>query len=125
MPCGNRGQPASGGAPEQQKRGANVDSYFLECDTPRAGTFEPLRLVPRHKTVVLGLGSIKFPELESKDALKRRLDEAARFIDLDQLSLSPQCGFASTAPGNKIALAEQTAKLALVVATAREVWGDR
>jgi 5-methyltetrahydropteroyltriglutamate--homocysteine methyltransferase len=102
----------------------DVDSYFLEYDTPRAGTFEPLRLAPKHKTVVLGLVSSKFPELETKDALKRRIDEAARFIDLEQLSLSPQCGFASTAPGNKITPAEQTAKLRLVVETAREVWGD-
>lgn len=102
----------------------NVDSYFLEYDTPRAGTFEPLRLVPKHKTVVLGLVSTKFEELESKDALKRRIDEATRYIGLDQLSLSPQCGFASTAPGNKITLGMQEAKVRLVVEVAREVWGD-
>lgn len=101
----------------------NVDSYFLEYDTPRAGTFEPLRLVPKHKTVVLGLVSSKFPELESKDALKRRIDEASKFIDLDQLSISPQCGFASTAPGNRISVADQRAKLELVVEVAQEVWG--
>lgn len=101
----------------------NVDSYFLEYDTPRAGTFEPLRFVPRHKTVVLGLVSTKFEELETRDALKRRLDEAAKYIDLDQLSISPQCGFASTAPGNKITLGMQEAKLRLVVDVAREVWG--
>ncbi len=101
----------------------NVDSYFLEYDTPRAGTFEPLRLVPKHKTVVLGLVSSKFPELESKDALKRRIDEASKFIDLDQLSISPQCGFASTAPGNRISAADQRAKLKLVVEVAKEVWG--
>jgi 5-methyltetrahydropteroyltriglutamate--homocysteine methyltransferase len=101
----------------------NVDSYFLEYDTPRAGTFEPLRLVPKHKTVVLGLASSKFPELESKDALKRRIDEASKFIDLDQLSISPQCGFASTAPGNRISAADQRAKLKLVVEVAKEVWG--
>jgi 5-methyltetrahydropteroyltriglutamate--homocysteine methyltransferase len=101
----------------------DVDSYFLEYDTPRAGTFEPLRMVPKNKTVVLGLVSSKFPELESKDSLKRRIDEAARFIDLDQLSLSPQCGFASTAPGNRISAADQRAKLELVVEVAREVWG--
>jgi len=101
----------------------NVDSYFLEYDTPRAGTFEPLRLVPKHKTVVLGLVSSKFPELESKDALKRRIDEASRFIDLDQLSISPQCGFASTAPGNRISAADQRAKLKLVIEVAKEVWG--
>ncbi|HXZ87314.1 MAG TPA: 5-methyltetrahydropteroyltriglutamate--homocysteine S-methyltransferase [Candidatus Binataceae bacterium] len=101
----------------------DVDSYFLEYDTPRAGTFAPLRLVPKHKTVVLGLVSSKFPELESKDELKRRIDEAAKFIDLDQLSLSPQCGFASTAPGNRITVDQQRAKLRLVVETAKEVWG--
>jgi 5-methyltetrahydropteroyltriglutamate--homocysteine methyltransferase len=101
----------------------NVDSYFLEYDTPRAGTFEPLRLVPKHKSVVLGLLSSKFPELESKDTLRRRIDEASKFIDLDQLSLSPQCGFASTAPGNRISAADQRAKLSLVVETAKEVWG--
>jgi 5-methyltetrahydropteroyltriglutamate--homocysteine methyltransferase len=101
----------------------DVDSYFLEYDTPRAGTFEPLRLVPKNKTVVLGLVSSKFPELESKDSLKRRIDEAARFIGLDQLSISPQCGFASTAPGNRIAVADQRAKLQLVVEVAKEVWG--
>jgi 5-methyltetrahydropteroyltriglutamate--homocysteine methyltransferase len=101
----------------------DVDSYFLEFDTPRAGSFAPLRLVPKHKTVVLGLVSSKFPELETKDALKRRVDEAAKFIDLDQLSISPQCGFASTAPGNHIVVDQQQAKLRLVVETAREIWG--
>lgn len=101
----------------------DVDSYFLEYDTPRAGTFEPLRLVPKNKTVVLGLVSSKFPELESKETLKRRIDEAAKYIDLDQLSISPQCGFASTAPGNRITPETQRAKLRLVVDVAREVWG--
>jgi len=101
----------------------DVDSYFLEYDTPRAGTFEALRLVPKNKTVVLGLVSSKFPELESKDLLKRRIDEAAGFIELDQLSISPQCGFASTAPGNRISAADQRAKLELVVEVAKEVWG--
>lgn len=101
----------------------DVDSFFLEYDTPRAGTFEPLRFMPRHKTVVLGLVSSKFPELESKDALKSRIDQAAKFVDLDQLSLSPQCGFASTAPGNRITPVQQRAKLRLVVEVAREVWG--
>ncbi len=102
----------------------DVDSYFLEYDTPRAGTFEPLRLVPKDKTVVLGLVSSKFPELESKDSLKRRIDEASKFIGLDQLSISPQCGFASTAPGNRISAADQRAKLKLVVKVAGEVWGS-
>ncbi|MGH7781207.1 MAG: 5-methyltetrahydropteroyltriglutamate--homocysteine S-methyltransferase [Candidatus Binataceae bacterium] len=101
----------------------NVDSYFLEYDTERAGGFEPLRMLPKHKTAVLGLVSSKFPELESKDALKRRIDQAARFADIDQLSLSPQCGFASTAPGNRITVEDQRAKLRRVVETAREVWG--
>ncbi|MGH7924400.1 MAG: 5-methyltetrahydropteroyltriglutamate--homocysteine S-methyltransferase [Candidatus Binatus sp.] len=101
----------------------DVDSYFLEYDTPRAGSFEPLRLVPKNKTVVLGLVSSKFPELESRDSLRRRIDEAAKFIGLDQLSISPQCGFASTAPGNRISAENQRAKLELVVEVAKEVWG--
>jgi 5-methyltetrahydropteroyltriglutamate--homocysteine methyltransferase len=101
----------------------NVDSYFLEYDTARAGTFAPLRFVPKNKTVVLGLVSSKLPGLEAKDELKRRIDEAARYIDLDQLALSPQCGFASTAPGNKLTPEQQAAKLRLVVEVAHEVWG--
>jgi len=101
----------------------NVDSYFLEYDTARAGTFEPLRFVPKHKTVVLGLVSSKLPQVESKGDLKRRIDEAAKYIDLDQLALSPQCGFASTAPGNKLTPEQQRAKLRLVVEVAYEVWG--
>ena len=101
----------------------DVDSYFLEYDTPRAGTFEPLRLVPKGKSVVLGIVSSKLPRLESKDELKRRIDEASKYIDLDQLALSPQCGFASTAPGNKLTVDEQNAKLLRIVEVAREVWG--
>jgi len=101
----------------------HVDSYFLEYDTARAGTFEPLRFVPKNKTVVLGIVSSKLPQLESKDELKRRIDEAAKYIDLDQLALSPQCGFASTAPGNKLTPEQQRAKLRLIVEVAREVWG--
>jgi 5-methyltetrahydropteroyltriglutamate--homocysteine methyltransferase len=100
----------------------NVDSYFLEYDSVRAGGFEPLKYLPKNKTAVLGLVSSKVPELESKDVLKRRIEEAANFAELDQLSLSPQCGFASTAPGNKITFEDQRAKLRLVVETAREVW---
>ncbi len=101
----------------------NVDSYMMEYDTARAGGFTPLRFVPKHKSVVLGIVSSKLPQLESKDDLKRRIDEAAKFIDLDQLGISPQCGFASTAPGNKLTVDEQRAKLSLVVEVAREVWG--
>jgi len=101
----------------------NVDSYFLEYETARAGTFEPLRFVPKQKTVVLGLVSSKLPALESKDLLKRRVDEAAKYIDLDQLSLSPQCGFASSTEGNRLTEEEQMAKLRLVVEVANEVWG--
>jgi 5-methyltetrahydropteroyltriglutamate--homocysteine methyltransferase len=101
----------------------NVDSYFLEYETERAGSFEPLRLVPKNKTVVLGLVSSKLPRLESKDVLKRRIDEAAKYIGLDQLSLSPQCGFASSTEGNRLTEDEQFAKLRLVVEVAKEVWG--
>jgi len=100
----------------------NVDSYFLEYETARAGTFEPLRFVPKHKTVVLGLVSSKLPSLESKDLLKRRIGEASKYIDLDQLSLSPQCGFASSTEGNRMTEEQQMAKLRLVVEVANEVW---
>lgn len=100
-----------------------VDSYFLEYDTARAGTFEPLRFVPKNKSVVLGIVSSKVPRLETKDELKRRIDEAAKYIDLDQLGLSPQCGFASTSPGNKLTPEEQSAKLRRIVEVAKEVWG--
>jgi len=101
----------------------DVDAYFLEFDTPRAGGFEPLRFVPKNKVVVLGLVTTKVAKMESKDELKRRIDEAARYCPLEQLALSPQCGFASGAPGNKITLDDEIAKLRLVVETAREVWG--
>src|SRR5215475_9801566 len=87
----------------------NLDSYFLEYDTSRAGTFEPLRFVPKNKGVVLGIVSSKVPRLETKDELQRRIDEAAKYIGLDQLALSPQCGFASTSPGNKLTVEEQNA----------------
>jgi len=100
-----------------------ADAYFMEYDTERAGGFEPLRLVPKGKTVVLGLISSKTGALESKDALKRRIDSAAKHIDLDQLCLSPQCGFASTEEGNILTEDEQWAKLALAVEIASEVWG--
>ena len=102
----------------------DVDGYFLEYDDARSGDFAPLRHVPRGKTVVLGLVSTKFDRLESKDDLKRRIDEAARFMPMEQMCLSPQCGFSSTVHGNAIAVEAQAAKLRLVTDTAREVWGD-
>ena len=101
----------------------NVTGYFLEYDTARAGDFSPLRFVPKGKTVVLGLVSSKRGALESKDDLKRRIEEAARFIPLDQLALSPQCGFASGERGNHLTVEEEIAKLRLVAETASEVWG--
>jgi len=101
----------------------NVHGYFMEYDSDRAGGFEPLRFVPKGKTVVLGLVTSKSGRLESKDALKRRIDEAAKFVPLEQLCLSPQCGFASTEEGNILAEEEQWAKLAMIVELAEEVWG--
>ena len=101
----------------------DVDGFFLEYDDERSGGFEPLRFVPPGKQVVLGLVTTKSPVLESKDDLKRRIDEAAKFVDLDQLCLSPQCGFSSTVEGNALTLEDQRAKLRLVVETAQEVWG--
>ena len=100
-----------------------VDGFFLEYDDDRSGTFEPLRFVPKGKMVVLGLVTSKRPTLEKKDDLKRRLDEASRFLPLDQICLSPQCGFASTVDGNALTIEQEIAKLRLVVETAREVWG--
>jgi len=100
-----------------------VDGYFLEYDDARSGDFSPLRFLPKGKIVVLGLVSTKVGELESKDMLKRRIEEAARFVPLDQLALSPQCGFSSTVHGNDIMRESQAAKIRLVVETAREVWG--
>jgi 5-methyltetrahydropteroyltriglutamate--homocysteine methyltransferase len=100
-----------------------VDAYFMEYDTDRAGGFEPLRFVPKGKMVVLGLVTSKSGELEAKDELKRRIDQAAKFVALDQLCLSPQCGFASTEEGNILAEDEQWAKLAMIVKLADEVWG--
>jgi 5-methyltetrahydropteroyltriglutamate--homocysteine methyltransferase len=101
----------------------DVDGFFLEYDDARAGGFEPLRFVPPDKQVVLGLVTTKRPQLESKDELKRRIDEAARYVPLDQLCLSGQCGFSSTVEGNDLTIDEQIAKLALIVETAAEVWG--
>jgi 5-methyltetrahydropteroyltriglutamate--homocysteine methyltransferase len=101
----------------------NVDGYFLEYDDERSGDFAPLRFVPKGKIVVLGLVTTKLGDLEPKDLLKRRIDEAARYVPLEQLCLSPQCGFSSTVHGNEIAREAQAAKIRLVVETAREVWG--
>ena len=100
-----------------------VHGYFMEFDSERAGGFEPLRFVPKGKTVVLGLVTSKTGTLESKDAIKRRIDEAAKFVPLDQLCLSPQCGFASSEEGNVLAEDEQWAKLRMIVEIADEVWG--
>jgi 5-methyltetrahydropteroyltriglutamate--homocysteine methyltransferase len=101
----------------------NVHGYFMEYDSDRAGGFEPLRFVPKGKTVVLGLVTSKSGRLESKDDIKRRIDEAAKFVSLEQLCLSPQCGFASTEEGNILAEDEQWAKLRMIVEVAEEVWG--
>jgi 5-methyltetrahydropteroyltriglutamate--homocysteine methyltransferase len=103
--------------------GLDVDGFFLEYDDARSGGFEPLRFVPPGKRVVLGLVTTKRPELESKDDLKRRIDEASSFVPLDQLALSGQCGFSSTVEGNALTHGEQIAKLRLIVETAAEVWG--
>ncbi|WP_372526359.1 5-methyltetrahydropteroyltriglutamate--homocysteine S-methyltransferase [Piscinibacter sp.] len=101
----------------------HVDAYFMEYDDARSGGFEPLRFLPKGKIVVLGLVTTKLGQLESKDVLKRRIDEATKYVPLEQLCLSPQCGFSSTVHGNDIAVEAQRAKLRLVVETAREVWG--
>jgi 5-methyltetrahydropteroyltriglutamate--homocysteine methyltransferase len=100
-----------------------VHGYFMEYDTERAGGFEPLRLLPKDRVAVLGLVTTKRGQLESKDEIKRRIDAAAQFADIDRLCLSPQCGFASTEEGNVLAEDEQWAKLAMIVEVAREVWG--
>jgi 5-methyltetrahydropteroyltriglutamate--homocysteine methyltransferase len=100
-----------------------VDGFFLEYDDARSGGFEPLRFVPSGKSVVLGLVTTKKGALEDKDQLKRRIDEASKYVPLEQLCLSPQCGFSSTVEGNALTYEEQVAKLRLVVETAAEVWG--
>ncbi len=100
-----------------------VDGFFLEYDDERSGGFEPLRFVPKGKLVVLGLVTTKRGELEDAGALKRRIDEAARFVPMDQLCLSPQCGFSSTVEGNALTRDEQFAKLRLIADVARDVWG--
>ena len=100
-----------------------VDGYFLEFDTPRAGNFAPLRYLPKDKKLILGLVTTKSGELEKADDLKRRIDEASKLVPLDQLGISPQCGFSSTVLGNKLTIDDQIAKLKLVVQVAKDVWG--
>jgi 5-methyltetrahydropteroyltriglutamate--homocysteine methyltransferase len=102
----------------------DVDAFLLEYESERAGTFEPLRFVPRGKTVVLGLVSSKLAEMEPQDQVARRIDEATKYVPLENLALSPQCGFASTMEGNLLTEEEQWSKLGLVAQTARQVWGD-
>jgi 5-methyltetrahydropteroyltriglutamate--homocysteine methyltransferase len=102
----------------------NIDAYFLEYDDDRSGDFRPLRFLPKGKTMVLGLVTTKFGQMESKDTLKRRIDEAAKYVPMEQLALSPQCGFSSTVHGNNIAVEDQKNKLRLVIETANEVWGE-
>ncbi len=116
----------SGGYEAEQEilfKRIKVHGYFMEYDTERAGSFEPLKLVPKDRQVVLGLVTTKTGRLESKDEIKRRIDEACKYISLDQLCLSPQCGFASTEEGNVLAEDEQWAKLRMIVEVAQEVWG--
>ncbi|HEX7007585.1 MAG TPA: 5-methyltetrahydropteroyltriglutamate--homocysteine S-methyltransferase [Alphaproteobacteria bacterium] len=108
---------------EQLFNEADVDAFFLEYDTPRAGDFSPLKHLPKGKIVVLGLVSTKTPHLESPDSLVRRIEEASHYVPLDQLAISPQCGFASTVAGNPVTVDHQKAKLRLVVEVARRVWG--
>jgi 5-methyltetrahydropteroyltriglutamate--homocysteine methyltransferase len=102
----------------------DIDAFFLEYDDPRSGDFAPLRFLPKGKTVVLGLVTTKLGELESKDDVKRRIDEATKFVDIDQLALSPQCGFASTVHGNDISTEQQADKIRLVIEVAEDVWGS-
>lgn len=102
----------------------NIDAYFLEYDDERSGDFRPLRFLPKGKTAVLGLVTTKFGAMENKDALKRRIDEAAKYAPMEQLALSPQCGFSSTVHGNNIAVEDQRNKLRLVVETANDMWGS-
>jgi 5-methyltetrahydropteroyltriglutamate--homocysteine methyltransferase len=101
----------------------NVDGFFLEYDDERSGGFEPLRFVPKNKIVVLGLVTSKRGAIENKDLLKRRIDAASKYVPLEQICLSPQCGFSSTVEGNALTVEQEMAKLRLVTETAREVWG--
>ena len=100
-----------------------IDAFFLEYDDARSGDFAPLRFLPKGKTVVLGLVSTKLGELETKDDIKRRIDQAAKFAPIEQLAVSPQCGFASTMGGNPLTEADERAKLKLCVDTSRAIWG--
>jgi 5-methyltetrahydropteroyltriglutamate--homocysteine methyltransferase len=100
-----------------------LDAFFLEYDSPRAGSFAPLRFVPKNKKIVLGLVTTKTGEMESGDEIKRRMEEAGRYVPFEQLALSPQCGFAGTMLGNNITVETEIAKLSLVVEIAKEVWG--
>jgi len=123
----NRGAWASEGGYEVCAEKAfsrlNADRFLLEYDTERAGGFEPLRFVPKGRTVVLGLISSKEPALEDPDALIRRIDEASKYVPIENLALSPQCGFASTMRGNLLTWGDQRRKLELIAETARRVWG--
>ena len=110
--------------PKSSLTSLSTIASYLEYDSPRAGSFEPLRFVPQGKLVVLGLVSTKTPELEKTDELKRRIDEASRYVPLDQLAISPQCGFSTNVGGNLISEDDQKRKLAVVVETARQVWGS-
>jgi 5-methyltetrahydropteroyltriglutamate--homocysteine methyltransferase len=101
----------------------DVDGFFLEYDDERSGGFEPLRYIPKGKRVVLGLVSSKVPQLESKDALKKRIEQASEFVPLENLCLSPQCGFSSTHHGNNLTVEQEKAKLRLCIDVANEVWG--
>src|SRR5258706_9715430 len=102
----------------------DVDGFFLQYDDERSGGFEPLRYIPKGRKVVLGLVSSKVPELESKDSLRQRIREASKYVPLENLCLSPQCGFSSTHHGNNLSVAQQQAKLKLCIDTAKEVWGS-
>lgn len=104
---------------------ADIDGFFMEFDSARAGTFEPLRYLPKNKKAVLGLVTTKLGQLESREEILRRIDAATRFVPLENLCLSPQCGFASTHHGNALTEEEQWRKLALVVEVAQQVWGGR
>jgi 5-methyltetrahydropteroyltriglutamate--homocysteine methyltransferase len=108
---------------EQLFGGLHVRRILAEYDSPRAGDFAPLRFVPEDTVVVLGLVTTKEPELEDADDLKRRVEEASRYVPLERLALSPQCGFASTMPGNLVTFDDQRRKLELVASVARDVWG--